>query len=161
MKKILCFLLTCMLSGCSSIPFFSSSSSSPDSTEDTYSQALHDAEGILSQLGIEDNVKQLKDRNVRGMIFDGEEIATDAAVFLRDDDIAEFVGVFYVNDLEKAKQDIQNYVSSLKSMTNIYDSTEIFKIDNAVLRDNGKDKIVLIIDKDVETSKKLAEKAVK
>ena len=95
------------------------------------------------------------------MFFDGEALSTDDAVLLRDDGIASLIGIFYVTDLEAAKAEIQKYVNTLKNQTNIYNASEIFKIDNAVLMDNGKDKIVLIIDKDVESSKKLAEKAVK
>ena len=159
MKRVCSLLLCFFLSGCQYIPYLSNSEA--QSTKAAYSQALQEAQSIATQLGVLDDLSQLKDRNVKGMFFDGESLTTDQAVLLRDDDIASLVGVFYVTDLEAAKTSIQNYVDNLKTMTNVYDATEIFKIDNAVLMDNGTDKIVLIIDKDVETSKKLAEKAVK
>ena len=158
MQKILTFVLCFLLSGCQAIPYFSTAT--PSSTAE-YSVALQEAQTIASQLGVLDDLSQLKERNVRGMFFDGEALSTDVAVLLRDDGIASLVGVFYVTDLEAAKAEIQKYVNTLKNQTNIYNASEIFKIDNAVLMDNGKDKIVLIIDKDVESSKKLAEKAVK
>lgn len=158
MQKILTVVLCFLLSGCQSIPYFFNPT--PSSTAE-YSVALQEAQTIASQLGVLDDLSQLKERNVRGMFFDGEALSTDDAVLLRDDGIASLIGVFYVTDLEAAKAEIQKYVNTLKNQTNIYNASEIFKIDNAVLMDNGKDKIVLIIDKDVESSKKLAEKAVK
>ena len=94
------------------------------------------------------------------MIFSGDDLYSDAAVLMSNTGTADTVGVFYVTDFNNAKTDIQNYLKNLETQTNVYDATEIFKISNAVMEDNGTDKIVVIIASDIETARKLAKQAV-
>ncbi|MEE8807342.1 MAG: DUF4358 domain-containing protein [Lactimicrobium sp.] len=124
------------------------------------SQALVEANEIAEKLSLSDSLQQLKNRTVKGMIFSGDDLYSDAAVLMSSTGTADTVGVFYVTDFDTAKTDIQNYLKNLETQTNVYDATEIFKISNAVMEDNGSNKIVVIIASDIEAARKLAKQAV-
>ena len=153
-KCVSCALMVLSLCGCSAVK----SSATPSAT--TASQALIEADEIAEKLSLTDSLQQLKNRTVKGMIFSGDDLYSDAAVLMSNTGTADTVGVFYVTDFNNAKTDIQNYLKNLETQTNVYDATEIFKISNAVMEDNGTDKIVVIIASDIETARKLAKQAV-
>lgn len=155
MKKLLAMILCVfMLSGCVK-EAEQTTGLFPDTSTAETTTASTEAEEIISELGLSD-LKQMRDRNIKGMVFDGEEIYSDAALFMADDGRADAVGIFYVSDLETAREDIENFLSDLKADYTTYSSSERFKIDNAALADNGTDKICLIICDDVEAADKAA-----
>jgi hypothetical protein len=160
MKKLLAVLLSVLLctAGCAKEAEQTTGLFPETETAET-TQAVTEAESIAAELGIED-LKQLKDRNIKGLIFGGEKLYSDAGVLLADDGRADMVGVFYVNDLAKAKEDIQNYLDDMASQYTVYSSSERFKIANAALADNGTDKICVIICDDVEAAADAAEEQV-
>lgn len=155
-KKIVLVCCLILMSGCSYVESITGASS----TEETVTQSLQEAQEIAEELDMLDNLEQLRDRNVLGMIFQGYEVYSEAAVLLNADGISDTVGVFYVTDLEAALGYIEEYVENLKSQTTVYDASELFKIDKAVIKDNGSDKIVLIIANDIVSAEELAEEAV-
>lgn len=147
------------LCGCSDLSLLirTSINSTPAASEGT-EQSLADeiAKHLTEELNME-NMEMLKERNMKALVFGGEDIYTDGVIYHSTANKSDTVGVFYVNDLETALQDVKDYVTSLEAMTNVYDMSEIFKISNAVIRDNGTDKIVLIIADDIEQAKQLAD----
>ena len=159
MKGIVSICVVCTLCGCSDLSLLirTSINSTPAASEGT-EQSLSDeiAKHILEELEME-NMEMLKERNMRALVFGGKEIYSDGVIYHSTADKSDTVGVFYVTDLETALQDVKDYVTSLEGMTNVYDMSEIFKISNAVIRDNGTDKIVLIIADDIEQAKQLAD----
>lgn len=163
-KKILLVATLMLCSGCQYVADlgielpWAQSTSQASATPVAVSE--NEAIEIAQELEIYDSMTQLRDRNVRGMIFQGESIYTDATVLLGEDGISDTVGVFYVSDLETSLNYISEYLADLKTQTNVYDYTEVFKINNAVVRDNGVDKIVLIICSDIEQAKEIAEEVI-
>ncbi len=157
MKKLICFFaLISMLftSACQS-----ETTASASATAST-SLAAQQAGRIVSELELTDEVSTIKNRVIKGSFFSGDDIYTDACVYMNSDYSADTVGVFYVTDMETALADLEDYLSVLETQTNLYDSTELFKISNAVLENNGEDLIVLIIASDIEEAKRLAKNLV-
>lgn len=153
----LCAVIT--LCGCSDIAILirTSSSNTPASSEGTEQSLANQIAGqLIQELGME-NMELLKERNMKALVFGGEDVYTDGVLYHSSSSKSDTVGVFYVNDMETARKDVEDYVLSLEAMTNVYDMSEIFKISNAVIRDNGTDKIVLIIADDIENAKRLAD----
>lgn len=160
MKKLLGAVLMTFLfvSGCVKEPE-QTTGLFPDTATAETTAASTEAKEIAEALDIKD-LKQLRERNIKGLFFNGNEIYTDAAVLVSENDSADMVGVFYTDDVESARTYVESYLSQMKSQYNIYSSSERFKIDNAAVADNGRDKIVVIICDDVEAAEKKAEEAV-
>ena len=66
---------------------------------------------------------------------------------------AIMVGVFATTDVDSCKQSITDYLKNLKQTVQSYSPDEVFKIDNAIIEDNGKEVIVVVCN-DIETAKK-------
>lgn len=158
-KVVVSLFVSILLCGCSDLSLLirTSMSSTPAASEGTeQSQAYQIASQLMDDLCME-NMEVLKERNMKALVFGGEDVCDDGVVYHSSSGKSDTVGVFYVNDLESANEDIKAYVQSLEAMTNVYDMSEIFKISNAVIRDNGMDKIALIIADDIEQAKQLAD----
>ncbi len=160
MRRLLGAILAAvlLLEGCGKEPV-QTTGLFPDTATAETTQASTEAEQIASDLSITD-LKRLRGRNIKGLFFNGSQIYTDAAVLVSENDKADLVGVFYVTDLQQAEEGIRSYLAQMKSQYNVYSSSERFKIDNAAMADNSKDKIVVIICDDVEAAEKKAEEAV-
>ncbi len=150
----LCALL--LLTGCANSASSTTETSSV-SQEVTYDSAKEAAD-IVNHLGLTDSMTQMKDRTVLGMFFNGDKDAfEDATVYLSSDNgNANTVGVFYTNDMEKCEQYLKSYLETQKAQTQTYFQSEVFKISNAVLEKN-ENKIVLIINEDIEQAKQEAQ----
>lgn len=159
-------MLSAFLGGCADWKLLAAtmnqSTQSPSTvTADPSSQADKAAQKLISGLGLSGKMNLLKERNMRSLVFQGNEIYSDGVIYLSSSgSCSDTVGVFYVTDLASARQCVEDYVASLKTQTNVFDSSEIFKISNAVIADNGSDEIVLIICSDIEKAKSLAAETV-
>lgn len=163
MRSLLAGLAVAVLllnSGCSDLRLLAAtmkSTSSPDAQiEENDSEAVRIAAKIMDRLDLSGTMSSLKERNMRSLVFQGNEIYSDGVIYLSDEGKSDSVGVFFVTDLQEGKRCVEEYVTSLKAQTNVYDSSEIFKISNAVIADNGIDEIILIICADIEKAKSLA-----
>lgn len=149
-----------VMSGCADLRLLAAtmkSTSSPAVQEEVSdSAASKTAAKIMDRLGLSGTMSALKERNMRSLVFQGNEIYSDGVIYLSQEGKSDSVGVFFVTDLEEGKRCVEEYVTSLKAQTNVYDSSEIFKISNAVIADNGSDEIILIICADIEKAKSLA-----
>lgn len=153
MRKILMGIFClCLLTSCQKKDV-QTSGLLPEASIQTDSKLYRDAQTFVDELKLDESLKPLKDRNVKGLIFSGEKIYDDAAMLVASDNSADMVGIFAVEDIAEAKSRIQNYVDSLKSQYTIYSSSERFKLTNAIIEDNGKDLVVLIVCSDVEEAK--------
>lgn len=163
-KKVCSVILAGMLlAGCADWHLLAVSLQSNDTNiiEKDQTPAEEKAEKIMENLGLADKMAALKERNMRSLVFQGDEIYSDGVIYLSTEQKSDSVGVFYVTDFDKALSYVKEYLSSLKTQTNVYDFSEMFKISNAVVADNGTDLIVMIICSDIEEAKKLAEEAVR
>ncbi len=155
MKKILWMVLSCVLcftTGCQSTTQADASATA------AISVAENEAAAAVNTLELTDHMQMIKNRIIQGSFFSGDQIYSDACVYMSTEDKADTVGVFFVTDMELAMTDLQDYLSVLSTQVNQYDATELFKISNAVLANNENDKIVLIIASDIEAAKKIANK---
>ena len=163
-KICVAILSVVLLTGCADWHLLFVSLQSDDKVADMQKEetpAEEKAEQLILDLGLEGMMEPLKERNMRSLVFQGDEIYSDGVIYLSTEQKSDSVGVFYVTDFDKSMSHVKEYLSSLKTQTNLYDFTEMFKISNAVIADNGTDLIVLVICSDIEKAKKLAEEAVR
>jgi hypothetical protein len=66
------------------------------------------------------------------------------------------VGVFETTDADSCRSAIQTYLDSTKTQMQNYYPDEVFKLDNAVVEDNGST-VILIACSDLESAKKEAD----
>ncbi len=115
---------------------------------------------IVSYLKMTD-MEKMQNRFVKGEFFDSEDIYKEACVYhSSDENNSDLAGVFYVEDIELAKSYLQTYLNNLKKQQQLYYPDEVFKVSNAILTDNGKDLVVLIICNDIESARYKAEQIV-
>lgn len=146
-SSILAVFLFC---GCSPVQ--------PHSAHETPSGSAKDiALRVMNKLEMTDSMQEVKNRVVKGMLFYGEEVVSDASVyFSAEDGNSDAVGVFIAEDMDKAREYIASYLEEQKQNTQTYHPEEVFKISNAVLKDNG-NMMILIVCSDIEDAKKAAE----
>lgn len=135
-------LVLALLAGCGS---------SSASTDDCASTAA----AIVESLSLGDHVEQVEDRVISGLFFFDEGTVTDEALYIANDKSADLVGVFDVTDVDAVTSKIQDYLTNLKAQMETYYPNEVFKIDNAVVMDNGS-RVILIVAEDIEGAKKEA-----
>jgi hypothetical protein len=132
-------LVLALLAGCGS---------TTASTDDCASAAA----AIVENLSLGDHVEQVEDRVISGLFFFDEGTVTDAALYIANDKSADLVGVFDVTDVDSVTSKIQDYLTNLKAQMETYYPNEVFKIDNAVVMDNGS-RVILIVAEDIEGAK--------
>ena len=138
--------------------FCGCSPAEPKSVHETPSGSAKDiALRLMKKLDMTDSMQEVKGRVVKGMLFYGEDVVSDASVyFSKEDGNSDAVGVFVAEDLDKAREYIGSYLEEQKQNTQVYYPEEVFKISNAVLKDNGS-MMILIVCSDIEDAKNAAE----
>jgi hypothetical protein len=147
MKKLVIYLLSIvLLCGCSY-------SQASITSEEQKSQAELETEQLISALDM-DNLVQVKNRVVLGMVFSGDkDVIHDSCMYRSDTDgDYDMVGVFYPNDMDKALSYLDEYLSSLKSECNKNYPQEVFKISNAIVKHN-ENEIILVISSNIEKAR--------
>lgn len=115
-----------------------------------------DAAKIVEDLNLSDHMDQVQDRIVSGLFFFDEGVVTQSAVYIANDKSADVVGVFETTDADSCRKAIQTYLDSAKTQMQNYFPDEVFKLDNAVVEDNGST-VILIACSDLEGAKKEAD----
>lgn len=146
-KFVTSMLALFMLAGCSG-----ASSSASAATADPSSEAAK----IVEDLNLSDHMDQVQDRIVSGLFFFDEGVVTQSAVYIANDKSADVVGVFETTDVDSCRSAIQTYLDSTKTQMQNYYPDEVFKLDNAVVEDNGST-VILIACSDLESAKKEAD----
>ncbi len=145
-SSILCVL---MLAGCGA-----TSAGSAVSAE-------KEAEQIVSELGLSDKITEMDERVVKGLFFFEEGLVEDAKLYMDStNQNADLVGVFKTSDPAAVKQKVEDYLVTLKETTQMYNPDEVFKIDNAIVKE-GKDQVIVIVADDIEKAGKVVESLVK
>ena len=115
---------------------------------------------LVSDLGLSDTVAEIQERTMYGYFFDmDKETVTEGTVYLNNDGKSDTVGVFRTTDVEKCKTYLNNYVETIKKQAEVYTQEEVFKISHALIKEYGKDIVVIIICNDIEAAKTTADKA--
>ena len=133
-----------MLCGCGSQP----ASSRPDTA------AL--AAKAVKDLGLEEKTEELEDRIVQGLFFFEEDTLESSSVYIHNDSSADIVAVFDAKDVDSCREKIDTYLQTTKLQMQNYYPDEVFKVENAVVEDNGS-LIVLIVCDDLQAAKKEAD----
>lgn len=119
------------------------------------------AQSLVKDLNLTDTTAEVEDRVVQGLFFFEDGVVTASDVYLANDKSADIVGVFKTTNIESCENSIKTYLSTTKQQMQSYFPEEVFKVDNALVQDNGSDTVILIICKDMETAKTKAEAILK
>ena len=149
LKKFVSSLLAVvLLCGCAAKTSTVSTSVSADSA----------AASLITKLSLS-SLTSTKDRIIKGMIFNGDDVTTDAALYTSSETgNSDSVGVFYTSDVETCKKDVNAYLDTQKANAQTYNADQVFKISNAVIQDNGSVVIMVVCD-DIESAKKIVKEA--
>ena len=152
LKKFVSSLLAVvLLTGCAA-------NTSSSTSSNTSADAI--ASSVITKLNLK-SLTATKDRIIKGMVFDGEDVASDAALYTSSENgNSDSVGVFFTKDADTCKKDINAYLDTQKANAQTYNADQVFKISNAVVDDNGSVVIVVVCD-DIESAKKAVKDALK
>ncbi|MCH3962579.1 MAG: DUF4358 domain-containing protein [Solobacterium sp.] len=152
LKKFVSSLLAVvMLCGCAAKTDTGSDAATADSM----------ASSLISKLKLSSSLSATKDRIIKGMVFNGEDIVSDSALYTSSETgNSDSVGVFYAKDLDTCKQDVNAYLDTQKANAQTYNADQVFKISNAVVEDNGSIVVMVVCD-DIESAKKAVKEALK
>lgn len=149
-SSVLALVLLC---GCSQ--------ANTSATATTSSSADEIASTLISKLGLDANLTATKDRVIKGMIFDGEEVTSDAALYTSSDNgNADSVGVFFADDVDACKKALDSYLNTQKQNAQTYNADQVFKISNAIVESNGNE-IILVVCDNIEDAKKVVQETLK
>ena len=123
------------------------------------SQQVAIAEEIMETLGNTDDMTRIKDRMMIGMLMDGDtDVITGGVLYLsKDETSADAIGVFDTDDLETCRSHVSDYLSDQKLKAEYYNADEAFKVSKAVLVDDGKHRVILIISKEIAKAQRIAD----
>lgn len=144
-KFVSSMIAVALLSACGG-----SSAKTQEVTADDVSAA---ASKLVEDLGLKDKTDLIEDKIVQGLFFFEDGVVTADSVYIANDKTPDMVGVFATTDVDSCKQAISDYLKNLKQTVQSYSPDEVFKIDNAIIEDNGKEVIVVVCN-DIETAKK-------
>ena len=151
-KFVSSFLCILLLTGCSK----KVSEQNLNTGSSAESNASRQAAQLVDELGMKDSMKETKARVIKGMIFDGYDIASDASLFLSTESgNSDSVGVFYTDDIDTCTKDVQAYLENQKADAQTYNADQVFKISNAVIDSNDKTVVFVVCD-DIEKARKLS-----
>lgn len=149
-KFVSSILAVTLLCGCGS---------AKEPTVETSSEDVHEiSKDLVEDLGMSDHMDEVKDRVVNGLFFFEEGDLDAGSVYLANNKTADVVGVFVANDMDNTKKCVETYLSTLKEQTLTYSPDELFKIDNAIIKDNGK-MLILVVCDDIEKGNADVDKA--
>ena len=147
-KSASSLLAAAMLAGCSG-------TAATASSEDI--DTAKTASSLVDELKLNDTVSLIEEsRIVMGLFFFDEDVVTESSVYIADNSSADIVGVFKTADTESCEASIKEYLATQKEQMQNYYPDEVFKIDNAYLKDNGS-VVILIVCNDIEKAKKAAD----
>ncbi len=120
-----------------------------------------DAAGrIVKDLGLTARMDKMDESASDGLFFFDEGTVTSSSLYLANDKSADAVGVFETKDTESTRKAIKTYLETTKAQNQSYNPEEVFKIDNAVVEDDGKTVIMVVCD-DLESAKKIVKDLLK
>ena len=103
----------------------------------------------------------MDERVVKGLFFFDEGLVNDAKLYMDSTNkSADLVGVFKTSDPDAVESKINDYLTSLKETTQMYNPDEVFKIDNAIIK-KGADQVIVVIADDIEQAGKIVESLIK
>lgn len=128
-------------------------------TETDISKENEIASDIMNDLNCTSSMEQIRSRMMYGMLFDGDRSLIEGGVlYLHEDSTcADTVGVFTCEDIETCRQYLKTYLENRKLEAEYYSPDEAFKVSNAVLMDDGKSTLIMIIHKDIASARKAAQ----
>ncbi len=143
-KFVSSLVIVTLLAGCSS-----STASTANAAIDVESTATK----IVSDLKLTDKMDSIESKIVQGLFFFDDGVVTSDSVYIANDKTADTVGVFETSNVDSCKESISTYLKSQKEQMQNYYPDEVFKIDNAIVEDNGS-VVILVICNDIETAQK-------
>ena len=112
------------------------------------------AEKIVKDLQLTSKMDKMDESAADGLFFFSEGTVTSSSLYLANDKSADAVGVFETTDVESCRKAVKTYLETTKAQNQSYNPEEVFKLDNAVVEDDGKTVIMVVCD-DLESAKKI------
>ncbi|NCB33860.1 MAG: DUF4358 domain-containing protein [Erysipelotrichia bacterium] len=144
-KFVSSLIITALLAGCSS----SSAAASAGSAADVAGTASK----IVSDLKLTDKMDSIESKIVQGLFFFEDGIVTSDSVYIANDKTADTVAVFATTNVDSCRESISTYLKTQKEQMQNYYPDEVFKIDNAIVEDNGSE-VIMVVCNDIETAQK-------
>lgn len=149
------FMLKKFVSSILALVLLSACGSSTAGTTASTSTAADQARKIVDSLELTDRMDEVQPRVITGLFFFEEGTVSDADVYISNDKKADAVGVFVTSDVDKTKDAVASYLQTQKAQMESYYPDEVFKIDNAIVDDNGSEVVMIVCD-DLEKAAKEA-----
>ncbi len=116
------------------------------------------ADELVAVLNLQDEVETAKPRIVKGMLFAGDDVVDESAVYMPVDSTnCDIVGVFRTSKVKLCREYLQEWLTDRKEELEIYYPSQVFKISNAVLV-NSRTTVILVVCENIEDAKVYAEK---
>lgn len=124
--------------------------------EDSSSSEYEMAKKLMEETDMNDSMTQITSRKMTGMLFDGDKsVINEGVLFLSSKEgNTDTVGVFTTDHLDTCREKLSDYLKDKKNEVEIYNPDETFKISNAIISDNGKDRIIMVVSPDIEKARK-------
>ena len=111
------------------------------------------AEQLVKNLNLSSKMDAMDESQTQGLFFFADGAVKSSSLYLANDKSADIVGVFEAEDVSSVRESVETYLETTKLQNQTYNPEEVFKLDNAVIDDNGKTVVVVVCD-DLESAKK-------
>ena len=150
LKKFIVVLTLCFLVGCTT-------RRNTSVTHDTNRvlDAGKVASQLLRKLNLSDSMEQVSDKVMDSVFMQGEDLTDDKVAYLATDKGNSNTIAVFVEDtsVDVLRQHLLTYLDTQKvTIENNY-PTEVFKISNAILEDNGR-VVILVVADNIEDARK-------
>ena len=159
-KFVSSLLVLFLLVGCSSkgeeaTPDEGEDASEENSGEEVANDVGSMADYLKDTLNFATEMSEQRENTMMGMLFQmDKECVTGGKLYLSSDKTSDTVGVFETTDASKCIEYINSYIETLKDTANNYTPEETFKIDKAIVEQNGDGSIVaFVICDEIEVAK--------
>ena len=158
-KKLILVLSMCLLLGCNR-----QSATSDNGDTNRVLNAEKVSSQLLRKLGIEDQMEQVRKKVIDNVFFQGEDLTDDKSAYLAiDKGNSNTIAVFVADEdtsVDVLREKLLVYLNNQKVTIEYNYPTEVFKISNAVIEDNGR-VVVLVISDIIEDARKYVDEILK
>ena len=152
---VLFLLVGCSSKGGEAEPSEGEENAEESGGEETANDVGSMADYLAENLNFNTEMSEQRENTMMGMLFQmDKDCVTDGKLYLSSDKTSDTVGVFETTDASKCIEYIHAYIETLKDTANNYTPEETFKIDKAIVQQNGDGNIVaFVICDEIEVAK--------
>lgn len=108
---------------------------------------------MVEELSLGETVSAVEERYIPGLFFFEEDTVTQSSVYAAER-LADCLGVFETSNVEDTRKAVQEFLDARKATLEMYAPSELFKMDHAIIEDNGS-LVVFVVCEDIENAKKV------